>query len=143
MIYTDYLQTEHWKKLRKKKFQKQGGCCCTCGTTKNLQAHHIKYGNLFDITTKDLRILCKRCHKLLHWVKRVDWDFIADWHNNTWREMNDINSEYCPNIDKLLVSVRRILRNPRVVATIKFREYINEFRKTEKKQQSVPTFCRR
>ena len=40
--------------------------CSICGETKALQVHHLRYKNLYDIKTSDLRILCDTCHSLTH-----------------------------------------------------------------------------
>ena len=72
MLYTDYLQTEHWKLLReryltpsKRKF------CFFCKSTQDLHIHHKRYSYkkksiLFNETNKHLITLCKDCHFLWH-----------------------------------------------------------------------------
>ena len=68
--YASYLKGPHWKKLRSKKFAKAKAKnkyrCSICGETKALQVHHLRYKNLYDIKTSDLRILCDTCHSLTH-----------------------------------------------------------------------------
>ena len=65
MSYEDYLESEDWKKKRRKKFARKRRCGI-CGSTENLNVHHINYGNLYDVEMSDLRVLCERCHKLAH-----------------------------------------------------------------------------
>lgn len=74
-------------------------------------------------------------------MKLEDIGFYSRLAHNVWREMDDIDRKHYPSIDKLLVDVRRILRKPRVLTTIKFREYNGKLRKTEKEQQNIPAFC--
>jgi len=63
MEYKEYLQTSHWKNLRA---QKKNRRCAVCATNEVLHTHHLNYGNLFNVSTSDLRVLCKRCHFLSH-----------------------------------------------------------------------------
>lgn len=65
MDYKEYLKTEDWKQKRALKNSKRRRCAI-CGSTKNIEVHHLIYKNLFDITQTDLRKLCQRCHSLTH-----------------------------------------------------------------------------
>ena len=61
-----YLKSDHWKSLRARKL-KHNSACEDCGTNKKrLDVHHVDYKNLYDVTLKDLRTLCRKCHKKLH-----------------------------------------------------------------------------
>jgi hypothetical protein len=68
--YAAYLQSEHWKRLRARKHDKavkgKGRRCAICASTEQLETHHLKYKNIYDVETCDLRILCHRCHFLGH-----------------------------------------------------------------------------
>jgi len=39
----------------------KGKCCVNCGSTKNLQRHHLSYDDLTNII-----ILCRKCHNFIH-----------------------------------------------------------------------------
>lgn len=69
--YQQYLKSEHWKKLRARKRRtggKIGGksCCGICASTEQIETHHLRYKNIYDVTTSDLRLLCRQCHETAH-----------------------------------------------------------------------------
>lgn len=64
--YLKYLQSNHWKQLRKSKLDEAGRICCACQNTTKLQVHHLRYKNWVDCETPDLLVLCDRCHGNLH-----------------------------------------------------------------------------
>ena len=45
--------------------------CVKCGSTKNLQIHHLSYSK--DISIKDLQTLCCSCHRKQHSKKEVSF----------------------------------------------------------------------
>jgi len=69
MKYKEYLKTEHWQTVRRKKHLSNKlfniDECAICGTTKNLQIHHLTYKNIWHENNKTLRIICGRCHEIL------------------------------------------------------------------------------
>lgn len=64
-----YLKSDHWRALRTEKLRKSSGLCAVCGKPGN-DLHHIDYKRLFDVTTADLRLLCRPCHDGLHALQR-------------------------------------------------------------------------
>lgn len=60
-----YLKSDHWKQLRKKKLEADSKCEY-CQSLKNLDVHHIRYKQLYDVELEDLKTLCRKCHKLEH-----------------------------------------------------------------------------
>ncbi len=70
MSYQDYLNSEHWRELKKKKYGRKqigkGRKCAFCGYKKNLEVHHLNYKNLYDVEKNDLRVTCSGCHRLIH-----------------------------------------------------------------------------
>jgi hypothetical protein len=60
-----YLQSEHWKNLRKEKLEKNP-VCEDCGTPFSLDVHHKQYRDLFDVRITDLETLCRICHNKEH-----------------------------------------------------------------------------
>lgn len=66
---TEYLKSDHWKELRKKKITE---CpkCDKCPATKYLDVHHLNYKNLFDVELTDLQVLCRKCHVKEHAEER-------------------------------------------------------------------------
>lgn len=67
--YQRYLQSDHWHRLRAKKWSKPNRRCAICGRADvPLDLHHMKYRGLYDVTTDLLRLLCRECHYAAHEV---------------------------------------------------------------------------
>ena len=67
MPYKDYLQTQHWKKKRAKKFRSARFRCELCNKKgPGLNVHHRTYKRRGHEASKDLIVLCKKCHKEIH-----------------------------------------------------------------------------
>jgi len=69
--YEKYLQSDHWKALRRKKHKQarrkgKHSRCAVCAATDRLDVHHVRYKRLYNVKTKDLRILCRACHDAVH-----------------------------------------------------------------------------
>lgn len=65
--YYRYLESAHWRQLRKQAFERDGYRCVKCGCINNLTGHHIRYRKvLTDCTVKDIQTLCYDCHDALH-----------------------------------------------------------------------------
>lgn len=60
-----YLNTQHWKCLKKDKL-KITPRCEKCGTQTYLDVHHTTYKNLYDVNVSDLITLCRKCHTDVH-----------------------------------------------------------------------------
>jgi len=66
MPYPEYLQTPEWDKTRKLKLKESSFRCEMCNATGVLNVHHRTYENRGDENTKDLIVLCEKCHKKFH-----------------------------------------------------------------------------
>lgn len=66
--YLAYLESDHWKELRRSKKVSAARRCECCGAGGTLHAHHINYKNLTDCTLEDLAALCVECHNDLHFA---------------------------------------------------------------------------
>ena len=71
--YTEYLQSDKWKSIAKRRMEIDGNRCVMCnskGTTANpLECHHLSYkwlGNEEERIYQDLVTLCHACHKQVH-----------------------------------------------------------------------------
>ena len=63
--YKEFLKTEEWKQISQMVKERDGNKCVICGSTENLNAHHIGYdGDCLD--ENDIVTLCNRCHECLH-----------------------------------------------------------------------------
>lgn len=68
MDYKEYLNSEHWKSISTKK--KKNKKCAICHSDKNLDTHHLLYKNLYNVGLRDLRVVCRKCHCLLHYLHK-------------------------------------------------------------------------
>lgn len=64
-----YLQSDHWKNLRKEKLEKNPNCE-KCGKSYSLDIHHKEYKGLYDVSISDLQTLCRICHDKEHAKKK-------------------------------------------------------------------------
>lgn len=69
LAYRDYLQSEHWKKLRAEAFRVLGRICCRCQSTRHVEPHHFRYRTPWEsCTVADLIVVCYRCHRRQHGI---------------------------------------------------------------------------
>jgi 5-methylcytosine-specific restriction endonuclease McrA len=69
-----YLQSKHWKKIRRDKILQERGVCAYCGECHvmyggNLHfvdVHHLTYRRIWHERLSDLKLLCRPCHKKEH-----------------------------------------------------------------------------
>ena len=73
--YRQYLASDKWKQIAKKRYQIDKGVCQCCGSrgTPNnpIECHHLSYNHLYHEEGRiyeDLVSLCRCCHKGLHRV---------------------------------------------------------------------------
>lgn len=66
MAYDDYLQTNWWRKRRKRALRRAKHRCEQCGEHKRLSVHHLNYKRLGSEKQRDLMVLCNRCHDAEH-----------------------------------------------------------------------------
>jgi 5-methylcytosine-specific restriction endonuclease McrA len=67
--YEEYLETPHWKFIRKEALACAGHRCQVCNDNRELSVHHRKYDRLGEERTiwePDVIVLCDACHKLFH-----------------------------------------------------------------------------
>ena len=63
--YNEFLKTEEWNQIAQMVKDRDGHKCVICGSTENINAHHIGYdGDCLD--ENDIVTLCNRCHECLH-----------------------------------------------------------------------------
>ena len=70
--YGEQLKRNEWKKFREFIFAVRGRKCERCGTTTNLQVHHLHYisGRLaWEYLPFDVMVVCGDCHQKIHGLK--------------------------------------------------------------------------
>lgn len=60
--YAEYLASDEWKQRRKQRILESDGKCEACGTTLDLQVHHLTYDRIFHEPMRDLMALCNYHH---------------------------------------------------------------------------------
>jgi 5-methylcytosine-specific restriction endonuclease McrA len=61
------LSSEHYAKLRREILERDGWRCQKCGSSKNLEVHHMRHRSaLGDDAQPNLITLCRKCHQILH-----------------------------------------------------------------------------
>lgn len=79
LSYDNQLSHPLWLKKREHILNKKGRKCSKCGSSKNLQVHHLKYvwGRMaWEYKDKDLIVLCDSCHERIHCID-LDKEFKA------------------------------------------------------------------
>jgi hypothetical protein len=64
--YQAYLQTDHWRQLRRDALKYYGESCLLCGRKTGINIHHRHYNSLGCEGIHDLTVLCKTCHEKFH-----------------------------------------------------------------------------
>lgn len=72
--YKEYLNSEEWKEKRKEFIELANKECEECGSTKNLQVHHLNYDNIYHESEEDVEVLCDDCHEDKELEKGTDLD---------------------------------------------------------------------
>jgi len=63
--YYTYLKSERWQEI-KRAAREYYSVCQECGSSENLQVHHLSYEKLGREEFEDLTLLCEKCHKARH-----------------------------------------------------------------------------
>jgi len=61
-----YLHSGKWREKKRLIHQRDRNRCQQCGTTNNLEVHHIFYLSLGDEPLEDLVLVCRKCHQEIH-----------------------------------------------------------------------------
>lgn len=65
--YAAYLLSDHWKELKaRKKASVRKVRCEVCTSPRRIHVHHLQYRSLHDVQLGDLRLVCERCHTVIH-----------------------------------------------------------------------------
>lgn len=64
--YQEYLQSAHWRTLRRKALENAEHSCQLCNSESALNVHHRTYDRLGHERLADLIVLCRDCHAKFH-----------------------------------------------------------------------------
>ncbi len=124
--YNNYLLSKEWKDKRKQILKTRNQCQC-CKSQKILQIHHLHYRNIFcEDLEKDLVVLCKKCHQLVHtW-----YDNRTDKYRSLEEVTKDIIQNYYIRLKKPKKPVVKINRKKEK----KYRYKLKEVKEMNKKR---------
>jgi len=83
-FYSGYIKSSAWYAKRDLKMRKSGYKCWWCGTSYNLEVHHLTYERLGRERLSDLMVLC---HKHHDWVTR--FTRLARWAKKRARAIKE------------------------------------------------------
>lgn len=64
--YREYIGSNQWQKVRRKKLKKEKGVCVVC-SGKARQVHHWKYPTHWGCEKdREIDVVCGYCHRLIH-----------------------------------------------------------------------------
>lgn len=66
ICYKKELLSPQWKKKREEVFERYGKQCVECGSTDNIQVHHLVYRkgrHIWEYDVDELIPLCRKCHE--------------------------------------------------------------------------------
>lgn len=66
---SNYLSSEHWRKIRNHIYKSNNGVCERCGVvlpSAHMNVHHKTYKNIGNEQDEDLCLLCENCHSIVH-----------------------------------------------------------------------------
>lgn len=67
--YQIFLASTYWKNVRNSRLELDEFRCKYCGSSKQLQAHHVLYPqDWYQTTTDHLITLCRTCHEKQHGI---------------------------------------------------------------------------
>jgi 5-methylcytosine-specific restriction endonuclease McrA len=64
--YSEYLETDHWKKQRASALRRADYRCQLCNKSGELHVHHRTYERRGCESPNDLIVLCRPCHEKFH-----------------------------------------------------------------------------
>jgi hypothetical protein len=72
--YKEYLKSAKWKKKCTLKLEQVGYKCERCGISKwaGLSVHHKTYEHFMDEPLEDLKVVCKKCHKIEDLIRQQE-----------------------------------------------------------------------
>lgn len=95
--YFSYIESDLWKKRKADYFGKYRKQCRACGSLKEVELHHMKYGMFGKEPDYCLIALCRGCHTEFHQQHRMTYDMIRE------------TLLYCEDKQKLLKTALRDL----------------------------------
>ncbi len=89
LTYTNYINSDKWREIKNRYYQKFPRKCAACLSSKKIHLHHMVYGNFGDEKDEDLIPLCEPHH--------------ADYHraNGTQRNMKRTTLAFIEQIKSL------------------------------------------
>jgi len=108
----EYLKSEHWKDLRIAKLASVDAVCARCKTRDlSNDVHHVRYKNLYDVEIRDLIVLCRHCHDLVHqFLDDIRNEVFCERSNQEWQEFVNLwggKPNEIPELRKTITEMRK------------------------------------
>ena len=82
--YYEYINSNDWQVRRENFYSKHGKVCECCGSSVNIDLHHLNYNRLGYEEDEDLVSLCRDCHGIIHTFKHRYEVNEGELLSNTW-----------------------------------------------------------
>jgi len=88
----NYLESDAWQNIRKKILNRDNNKCVVCGTSSNLDIHHITYERVGNEDVDDLVTVCRKHHNEIH--KKYGYDYDKKFPVIFSENSNNVMSDY-------------------------------------------------
>jgi len=126
-IYKEYIQSNEWAE-KSRDFIQEIKSCENCGSTEDLECHHLDYDNLGHETRKDIQVLCKSCHGDTH-------NFDKLIKNNSLSDEEENPEEY---IRKIIGGCNNVGQNSESVPQLRWQGNLANQTRAQKKLGFIP-----
>lgn len=142
-----YLVSEYWKNKKQKMLNYYNNKCCLCGSTENLNIHHLHY-NIDENTPinewenkgegeRSLVVLCKDCHQHIHNVKKIEdfkivnlWSKYSKIIESKKYSIEQVIFMYWQEVNEIIVeSMEMFFEGRRTKHLMRLSSYFNDSRK--------------
>lgn len=102
--YSNYLQTKHWKKMRKKVAEYYNYTCVRCNGVfkERYHIHHNNYKRLGNEKMSDVSFYCNRCHAIIHKNRKNKKEFNSQYYNLLSSKLCKFNKEQLEKVMKYI-----------------------------------------
>lgn len=103
--YQAYLNSPRWQAIRKRLYREYEYKCAMCGSSINLNVHHITYENLGEEKDEDLTVLCQQCHSDIHGKHTFFDDLCIAWNRlfDEWEAETDDDKKGVMNVQLTII----------------------------------------
>lgn len=107
--YNNYLQTQHWKSMRKQAAEHFEYTCIRCNSVfkESYHIHHNTYKRLGNEKLSDLSFYCNKCHTIIHKNKDERKTFNKQYNTLISSKLSKLNEE---QIEKVISYIDQLVK---------------------------------